>query len=147
MTAQIGDRIFIDNIEYSLACEPLSSYLYDNKIEKLFTAISTSCYRGYYATWKIDDNKIYLLNIKSPWSLKRNNQIEIEEHVSAMEKLFPGQTEVFAYWVNGRLKINSGELIEYVHIGYESVYESDIYLWFENGVLIVDETVKNINEN
>ena len=44
MTAQIGDRIFIDNIEYSLACEPLSSYLYDNKIEKLFTAISTSCY-------------------------------------------------------------------------------------------------------
>jgi hypothetical protein len=147
MTAQIGDRIFIDNIEYSLACEPLSSYLYDNKIEKLFTAISTSCYRGYYATWKIDDNKIYLLNIESTWSLKRNNQIEIEEHVSAMEKLFPGQTEVFVYWVNGRLKINSGELIEYVHIGYESVYESDIYLWFENGVLIVDETVKNINEN
>ena len=64
-----------------------------------------------------------------------------------MEKLFPGQTEVFVYWVNGRLKINSGELIEYVHIGYESVYESDIYLWFENGVLIVDGTVKNINEN
>ncbi len=143
MTAQIGDRIFINDKEYSLACEPLSSYLYDNKIEKLFKVISTACYRGYFATWKIEDKKIYLLNIESPWSLKRNNQIEIEEPVSAMEKLFPGQTKVFASWVNGRLKINSGELLEYVHMGYESVYETDIYLWFENGVLKDEKIVYN----
>ena len=143
MTAQIGDRIFINDKEYSLACEPLSSYLYDNKIEKLFKVISTACYRGYFATWKIEDKKIYLLNIESPWSLKRNNQIEFEEPLSVMAKLFPGQTEIFASWVNGKLKINSGELIEYVHNGYESVYESDIYLLFENGVLKDEKIVYN----
>ena len=44
-----------------------------------------------------------------------------------MQKLFPGQSEVFASWVNGKLKIQSGELLEYVHMGYESVFEGDIY--------------------
>ena len=60
-----------------------------------------------------------------------------------MAKLFPGQTEIFASWVNGKLNINSGELIEYVHNGYESVYESDIYLLFENGVLKDEKIVYN----
>jgi hypothetical protein len=143
MTAQIGDRIFINNIEFSLACEPLSSYLYYNKIEKLFTAISTACYRGYYATWKIENNKIYLLNIESPLILKKGKHDESEKPISVMQKLFPGQTEVFAYWVNGKLKIQSGELIEYVHMGYESVYDTDIFLKFENGVLIDEKIVKN----
>jgi hypothetical protein len=60
--------------------------------------------------------------------------------MSAMDKLFPVQTEVFAYWVNGKLKIQSGEVLKYVNTGYESVYENDIFLKFENGV-IVDEIV------
>ncbi|MFZ4726735.1 MAG: hypothetical protein ACOYMD_14975, partial [Paludibacter sp.] len=135
-------RIFFNNSEHSLSCEPLSSYLYDNKIEKLFKVINTACYRGYYATWKIENNKIYLLNIESPLTLMKG-KFEKEKPISAMEKLFPGQTEVFAYWVNGKLKIQSGELIEYVHMGYESVYDTDIFLKFENGVLIDEKIVKN----
>jgi hypothetical protein len=60
-----------------------------------------------------------------------------------MQKLFPGQSEVFASWVNGKLKIQSGELLEYVHMGYESVYGTDIYLRFENGILIEEKLVDN----
>lgn len=144
MTAQIGDRIFIDNKEYALACEPLSSYLYDNKIEKLFTSVNTACYRGYCAKWKIDNGKIYLLDIESPGQLKRMKENDSDEPISAMQKLFPGQSEVFAQWVSGVLKIQSGELLEYVHMGYESIYETNIYMKFENGILIDEKTVKNI---
>ena len=68
---------------------------------------------------------------------------ESNEPISAMQKLFPGQTEVFAVWVNGTLKIQSGELLEYIHMGYESIYETNVYLKFENGILIEEKTVDN----
>jgi hypothetical protein len=92
MTAQIGDRIFIDNYEYTLACEPLSSYLYDNKVEKLFTTVNTACYRGYCATWKIDKGRIYLIDIQSPSQIRNRQGNDSAESISAMQKLFPGQT-------------------------------------------------------
>jgi len=142
MTAQIGDRIFIDNKEYALACEPLSSYLYDNKIEKLFTTVNTAYYRGYFAKWKIANGKIYLIDIESPSQIKSRKGNDSDEP-SAMKKLFSGQTEVFADWVNGTLKIQSGELLEYIHMGYESLFETNIYLKFENGILIEEKTIKN----
>jgi len=49
MAAQIGDKILYNGQIHSLASEPLSPYLYTNKIEKLFSGISSSCYRGYCA--------------------------------------------------------------------------------------------------
>ena len=94
MTAQIGDCIYIDNKEYTLACEPLSSYLYDNKVEKLFTAVNTACYRGYRAKWIIDNGKIYLIDIESPSQIRNRKGNDSDEPISAMQKLFPGQTEV-----------------------------------------------------
>ena len=143
MTAQIGDRIFINDTEYTLASEPLSSYLYDNKVEKLFTTVNTACYRGYCATWKIANGKIYLIDIESPGQISSRKGNDSDEPISAMQKLFPGQTEIFAHWINGRLKIQAGELLEYVHMGYESVYETNIYLKFENGVLKEEKIVNN----
>jgi hypothetical protein len=146
MTAQIGDRIFINNIEHTLACEPLSRYLYDNKIEKLFRNVSTACFRGYWATWEINDGKIYLLNIEAPRPISRKKQNESVEPISAMQNLFPGQIKVFACWVNGTLKIQSDRILEYVHLGYESIYENDIFLRFENGILIDEKIVNNSNK-
>jgi len=143
MTAQIGDRIYIENKEYTLACEPLSRFLYDNKIKKLFRTASTACFRGYWATWKLEDSKIYLLDVEAPRPLSRKKQNESKEPIPAMQKLFPGQTNVFAYWVNGTLKVQSGELVKYIHDFYESIYETDIFLKFENGILIDEEIISN----
>ena len=147
MTAQIGDRILIDNKEYTLACEPLSSYLYDNKVEKLFTAVNTACYRGYCATWKVVNDKIYLIDIESPSQIRSKTGSDSGESISAMQKLFPGQTEVFAIWVNGTLIIQFGELLKYIHMGYESICETNIYLKFENGVMIEEKTIKKLLRN
>ena len=60
-----------------------------------------------------------------------------------MNKLFPRQTEVFAHWVNGKIKIQSGKVLQFVNKGYESVYEKDIFLKFENGVLVDEKVVLN----
>jgi len=41
------------------------------------------------------------------------------------------------------LKIQSGEIIEYFHDVYESFYEKDIFLKFENEILIEENTINN----
>ena len=143
MATQIGDKILYNGQIHSLASEPLSPYLYTNNIEKLFSEINSACYRGYFATWKIENKNIYLLDIESPCSLKCENTDRIDEPISAMNKLFPGQTEVFAYWVNGKLKIQSGKVLKSGNTGYESVYEKDIFLGFENGILVDEKIVIN----
>jgi len=143
MAAQIGDKIFYNGQIHSLASEPLSPYLYSNKIEKLFSGISSAYYRGYCASWKIENKKIYLLNIESPISTKGENTDGVDEPISAMNKLFPVQTEVFADWVNGKIKIQSGKVLQFVNKGYESVYEKNIFLKFENGVLVDEKVALN----
>jgi len=60
-----------------------------------------------------------------------------------MNKLFPVQNEVFGDWVNGKIKIQSGKVLQFVNKGYESVYEKDIFLRFENGVLVDEKVVLN----
>jgi hypothetical protein len=146
MAAQIGDKILYNGQIHSLASEPLSPYLYSNKIEKLFSGISSACYRGYCATWKIENKNIYLLNIESPNSKKDETTDGVDEPISAMNKLFPEQTEVFADWVNGKIKIQSGKVLQFVNKGYESVYEKDIFLRFENGVLVDEKVALNAPE-
>ena len=37
----------------------------------------------------------------------------------------------------------TGEMLRYVHMGYASVYETDIFLEFEKGVLINKRVVDN----
>ncbi|MEI6754381.1 MAG: hypothetical protein WCK78_14590 [Paludibacter sp.] len=146
MAAQIGDKILYNGQIHSLASEPLSPYLYSNKIEKLFSGISSACYRGYCATWKIEKKNIYLLNVESPNSKKDETADGVDEPISAMNKLFPGQNEVFGDWVNGKIKIQSGKVLQFVNKGYESVYEKDIFLRFENGALVDEKVVLNTPE-
>lgn len=50
--------------------------------------------------------------------------------------LFPDQEKVFAEWFTGEIRIPYGEMLQYYHIGYASVYEKELYLEFENGYLI-----------
>ena len=143
MAAQIGDKIFYNGQIHSLASEPLSPYLYSNKIEKLFSGISSSCYRGYCAIQKIENKNIYLLNVESPNSKKDETADGVDEPISAMNKLFPVQNEVFGDWVNGKIKIQSGKVLQFVNKGYESVYEKNIFLKFENGVLVDEKVALN----
>jgi hypothetical protein len=50
---------------------------------------------------------------------------------------------VFPEWFSGAIRIPRGELVNYIHGGFASVYERDEYLEFQEGVLI-DQW---INEN
>ena len=56
--------------------------------------------------------------------------------------LFPGyDSRVFAHWYSGVLSIPQGDLVEYVHMGFASVYDRDLLISVEQGV-IVDTQVR-----
>ena len=60
-----------------------------------------------------------------------------------MEYLFPNQKKVFADWFTGILRIPYGELIEYIHSGYDSLYEKELFLKISKGVLVNERKIDN----
>jgi hypothetical protein len=133
MTAQSGETLFYKGEELRMATEPLNQYL-SEKSDIKFVCNFTSCWRGYYGTWEIIDNKLYL--------------IQLEAYIEGYEKvdlnyLFPGQNKVFANWFSGEIRIPQGERLHYVHMGYGTLYEKDLYLVFENGKLVNQYVLDN----
>ncbi len=136
MTAQARERLIFKGNEISMAAEPLSQYL-QNINDIKFVSPSTSCWRGYFGKWEIKDSKLYLIGLKA--------YIEGYREVG-INYLFPEQKEVFANWFNGEIRIPQGEMLEYVHMGYASMYESDLFLIFEKGILVNQYEVDNVAE-
>ena len=131
MTAQTGDLLkvgegFAQEDFYMLSTEPLEQYLESVPPKFRFTPPDSSLRRGYRATWQLDkDDRLMLIDFHG---------YSMTELAKGVQYLFPGESRVFAYWFTGVLKINVGQVIEYKHRGYESVFESTIEVRFEGGV-------------
>ncbi len=133
MTAQAGDIIIYKGKKYQMATEPLNDYL-DTRDDIKFESLNTACWRGYYGKWKIKYKKLYLIKLSA--FLEDSRSVGIEY-------LFPGQKEVFAQWFTGEIRIPIGEMLEYVHMGYYSVFEKDLILEFQHGILISEKEIDN----
>lgn len=92
-----------------------------------YPGTSTANYRGYIASWEIIDNKLYLVDVTLPALFTEGD---------SKANLFPDEEKTFADWYTGRIRIPHGNLLEYVHQGYGSLYEKELYLRFLNGVLM-----------
>ncbi len=139
MTAQAGEVIIYKEKRHHMATEPLNDYL-DTRDDITFKPEITSCWRGYVGKWKVKYKKLYLIELSGTLE---NVPLTIPL-VDTMEHLFPGQKEVFAEWFTGEIRIPIGEMLEYVHMGYHSVFEKDLILEFENGVLISEKEIDNL---
>ncbi len=136
MTAQIKELLIFEDKKYGMATEPLKPYLELLDFNE-FVAENSACWRGYYGTWEIKNNHLFLTGLHA--YIKNFNEVNLQH-------LFPDQTEVFAYWFNGRIFLPHGKLLKYVHMGYASVYEKTLILEFENGLLISKSYLTNLNE-
>lgn len=136
MTAQAGERLLYKGEETWMAAEPLNQFLH-NRNDIKFVSPSTACWRGYYGKWEIKDRKLYLIELKA--------YLEGYREVG-LDYLFPGQNTAFANWFSGKIRIPQGEMLDYVHMGYASLYERDLILVFENGLLTNEYIVDNEEE-
>lgn len=138
-TAQFPDYLIHDGETLPIFSNPLESY-FDGEHPRprdLFPYTCTACWRGYVATWKIENGDLYLVRlVKGDCSSK-------PEDIDA-GRIFPGRNlPVKAAWFSGTIRVPQGKQLLYVHTGYGSVYERERVLSFEKGRLAGERTIDN----
>ena len=137
MTIQAGDILSYQGKKTTIATEPLKIYL-ETRSDVSFIYKTTALVRGYIGTWEIKNKKLFLVSLLG--------FIENKEQVD-LNYLFPNETEVFANWYSGEIRIPEGELLKKINVGYASVFEKDRFLIFRKGVLISERVKNNKNPN
>jgi len=132
MTIQAADILSFNGKKTTIATEPLKPYL-ETRSDVGFIYKTTALVRGYIGTWEIKNKKLFLVSLVG--FIENNEQVDLNY-------LFPNQSEVFANWYSGEIRIPEGELLKKINLGYASVFEKDRFLTFKDGILI-SETVKN----
>ena len=135
MTAQVSETLWYEGKKQGMCSEPLSAYFDLTGERPAFAEMDTSCWRGYVGEWEIRDDRLYLIGLEG-------RLVSGEE--AKLESIFPKFPDrVFAHWYSGTIRLPQGKLLNYVHGGYLSVYERDLLLTFEKGVLVGTESRKN----
>lgn len=154
MTAQQPDEITVEGEVKMGLCSlasdgtcslPLDSWfdLNGSKPPKDEEYWNTSNSRGYVASWKVEDNKLFLVNVQSARFYENGEHSHPDDNYS-MAKLFPGEdTPRLASWFTGELRVPEGEMLEYVHAGFISQYERDLFIEVEKGQVVNRRLVDN----
>ena len=131
MTAQVHENLILNGEETSMDfCPPLPENdpriveLNDGDIEDGGMIFSTACWRHYIGTWEIKHNKFYLVDLEGRLNLA-------------------GDEPVFADWFTGTLRIPKGERLHYVQREYDSVYEQEMHVKIEKGIVTKSKTIDN----
>lgn len=133
MTAQRHEKLIFNGKKTSMAfCPPIPEN-HPNIVENHeHTTRSTDCWRGYIGTWEIKDDKFFLT--------------KLEGGLKIMDK-----SPILATWFTGVLRIPEGDILLYVHMGFGSVYEREIHIKVDNGIVTkrkeIDNRNKQLNEN
>jgi hypothetical protein len=132
LTAQYPDKIKYDGIEYSLNTNPLEPYFEKNP-EKRPQWYSTALYRGYVGHFEIIENQLFVTDITIPRHYTDSDGKSKTKSISIYKQIFPDGEKVKIDWYSGILILPYGEMIEYVHSGYASVYSNYFLLEIKKG--------------
>jgi len=117
MTAQIHEYLRLDGKSCRMACEPdLPESAPGLTSHEQMESISSRCWRGYVGYWEVANNRFYLRKV-----------------VGSIQRRF--RPPLFAEWYSGIIRIPQGEMLEYIHSEYASIYEADLFLEIEKGIV------------
>lgn len=146
-TAQSPETLIIDEQEFSMRGLPLEVYLQQHEEHPDFRSCGvelTSNWRGYYGTWKVDQQRLYLIKLDEMCDVNKNDGKAwgFEKRPINLSLLFPDAADkVFAKWYSGILRVTKGEMLEYVHMGFESIYEEEMAFLVKDGEIKKSITV------
>jgi hypothetical protein len=143
-TAQHPDVLYYQGDTFSIFSNPLEDYYTEETRPEHFfpervACLSTGCWRGYIAHWTIENDILYLVRIETCcWDKKR-----ARANLSHLfgDKCIYGRVK--ADWFTGGIMAPQGERIEYIHMGYESIYERELIFTFEKGHMVQDNVLDN----
>jgi len=143
-TSQIPDMLIYNGDTLAIFANPLEQLFENDSIRPNFFGdkegcMSTACWRGYEAEWVIFENELYLSGIYS--CCYYEDSIKANLNMLFGDKCVDGKVK--AVWFTGKIIAPKGELLYYIHMGYESLYEKELELDFSNGKLIGTKTYDN----
>ena len=134
-TAQMPDFLIYEGDTLSIFSNPLeANYTEESRPENFFRGShcgSTACWRGYIAFWTIEDDILYLTHIKSCCYWEDGVEADLTELFGEKYQ----NEKVKADWFTGEIIAPQGEMIQYQHMGYGSIYEFEKAFVIENGQL------------
>lgn len=126
MTAQTHELLILDGIETTMACSPpiprehprILALNPDEMAREShdFSVFSTACCRRYRGTWEIKEGRFYLKSLSGALKLV-------------------GSEPILASWFTGVIRIPKGKLKYYIHLGFLSLYEQELHVKIEKGVI------------
>jgi hypothetical protein len=136
MTSQAHECLVYKGEEIGIEEEPLEQYFSGLKKRPKLIAPHTALWRGYHGVWEIKDEKLFLTELVG--FVKDNAEVDINY-------IFPGKKEVFAEWYTGEIRIPQGTILKRMTMDHDAVHEEDLFLEFENGVIINSRIIHNKN--
>jgi hypothetical protein len=151
-TAQIPDRLIIDGDTVSLFDCPLDYYPDRDLINPgcLFGGkgcFYTACWRNYIATWLIENDTLFLVEIRNACYPSDMDYVEVSMRAASdsvgkefadLKTLFPDRYhdgKVVADWVSRKMISPRGKMLYYIHDGFASVFEKELEFTFQTGIL------------
>lgn len=136
-TAQVPDYLIIENDTLRIQSNPLEEYFKTHPIpENLITSMSTANWRGYIAYFKFLDGKLVVENIYKEDYRRNDNGKNDYSLISIYNEIFGDNKNFECNYYSGLLICPSGKILEYVHMGYSSLYENYNLIEIKNGVNI-----------
>lgn len=136
MTAQFPETIIYQGEGMALLSTPLDDYFELKGSKPDIYVDCTALHRGYSGTWEIRDGKLRLVALEG--TLKDGSKLELAT-------LFGERDEpVFADWYSGTLRIAQGELLEYVHSGFKSIYQRELFIEIDKGLFVSERLQHNV---
>lgn len=134
-TAQVPDRLTYKGKQHPLFSTPLEAYLRQRGKRFKSDVGSTACWRGYVASWIVKKGRLYLQGVRQchgdpPKPL-------------ATDEVLGKPLPLRASWFSGVLRVPLGKRLRYVHMGFHSVYERELLLWFRAGKLTGKRVIDN----
>ena len=136
-TAQFGEILYVDTTRFSMRACPLDRFeqfdQFKKKYPRMSTDYCTALWRGYIGHWQLQDNKLYLDSIQIGYDSDTAKVIAANEPLFDAHKTADGR--VLAGWYSDEVSVTSGNLVYYVHMGFESVFEHEDIYTISNGVV------------
>ena len=149
-TPQAPDVLFYKGGAYRLFANPLESFYQDREKRPRFffrpNQMLSGNWRGYIATWTIENDFLYLVNIDG-WICNRDSTGCREADLSELFGKKYRNGKVKADWFSGDIRMPEGEMLEYVHLGYESVFERELIVTVDSGKVVKESMVDNTKKS
>lgn len=149
-TAQQSEKIFINGkMRNMLSCPLEADSIMRDIIKKIKTAkivTNTSLWRGYVGYWSIKNNTLYLDSLQFEIEDLEAEDFVTKTIIPKNESAFSAYKDKFgikASWFSGELRVIQGQLLMYVHMGFERTFEKEKFLTVNEGTVTHSRKVKN----